>query len=116
MRNMKRMFTSKMFRAGGYASFAAAIVLVMAVILNLIVGSLPATMTQIDVTEQALYTLSDQTERLVRMLDKDVSLYLLAQSGAEDSVILELTVHHAEKIAVFKLDEACFSSACVTVV
>ncbi|MBE5766590.1 MAG: hypothetical protein E7335_05455 [Clostridiales bacterium] len=95
MRNMKRMFTSKMFRAGGYASFAAAIVLVMAVVLNLIVGSLPATMTQIDVTEQALYTLSDQTERLVRMLDKDVSLYLLAQSGAEDSVITKLLENYS---------------------
>ena len=86
--SLKRMFTSRMFRAGGYSAFAAAMVVAIAVAVNAIVGALPADMTQADLTEQALYTLSDQSRRLVRGLNEDVSLYLLANAGGEDGAPL----------------------------
>lgn len=78
---LKRMFTSRRFRAGGYSAFATAVVVAIAVAANAIVGALPAGLTQIDMTEQALYTLSDQSRQLVRNLAEDVSLYLLANEG-----------------------------------
>ena len=92
---LKRMFTSRMFRAGGYSAFAAAMVVAIAVAVNAIVGALPADMTQADLTEQALYTLSDQSRRLVRGLNEDVSLYLLANAGGEDGAIWKLLENYA---------------------
>lgn len=93
--SLKRMFTSRMFRAGGYSAFAAAMVVAIAVAVNAIVGALPADMTQADLTEQALYTLSDQSRRLVRGLNEDVSLYLLANAGGEDGAIWKLLENYA---------------------
>lgn len=39
---LKRMFTSRRFRAGGYSAFATAVVVAIAVAANAIVGALPA--------------------------------------------------------------------------
>lgn len=83
---IRRMF-GKRFRAGSYSAFAAVVVIAIAVVVNMIFGALPATITQIDLTEQSLYSLSDQTRRIVASLDKDVDLYLLATTGNEDDTI-----------------------------
>ena len=90
-----RKLFGKRFAAGTWSAFAAVIVIVMAVVANLIAGSLPATSTQIDLTEDSLYSLSDQTKRIAASLDRDVTLYLLASTGSEDSTILRLLNNYA---------------------
>lgn len=80
----------KRFFAGSYSAFAAAVVIAIAVVVNLIVSALPAEKTQIDLTDQSIYTLSDQTKRIMASLDSDVTLYLLAQSGREDDTVVRL--------------------------
>ena len=60
---LRRMFGSR-FKAGSYSAFAAAVVIAIAVLANLAVQALPQTATQIDLTAQSLYTLSDQTRRI----------------------------------------------------
>ena len=87
--SLRHMF-GKRFRAGSYSAFAAVIVIAIAVVVNMIAGSLPTNMTQLDITSQSLYSLSDQTKRIAASLDKDVNLYLLASTGSEDSTILRL--------------------------
>lgn len=74
---LRQMFGSR-FKAGSYSAFAAAVVIAIAVLANLAVQALPQTATQIDLTAQSLYTLSDQTRRIAASLDTDVNLYLLA--------------------------------------
>ena len=83
------------FVAGTWSAFAAIIVIVIAVVANLIVGNLPPTATQIDLTGDSLYTLSDQTKRIAASLDKDVSLYLLASTGSEDATIVRFLNNYA---------------------
>lgn len=90
MNKIKGMFAARRFRAGGYAVFAAAVVVVIAVLANMMVGALPANLTQIDVTSQSLFTLSDQTKQIVKALDKDVKLELLAYTGDEDDSVVKL--------------------------
>ena len=80
----------KRFRAGGYSVFAAVMLIVIAVVANMVAGALPSTLTQIDMTDQSLYSLSDQTKRIAASLDKDVQLYLLATNGNEDDTITRL--------------------------
>jgi len=88
---LRRMF-GKRFRAGSYSAFAAVIVIAIAVIANMIAGALPAGMTQLDLTSQSLYSLSEQTKGIASSLDKDVELYLLATTGSEDDTIVRLLV------------------------
>ena len=95
MNRLKQMFSARRFRAGGYATFAAAVVIAIAVLANMVVGALPADVTQIDVTSQALYTLSDQSRQIVRALDRDVTLSLLAYTGQEDESVTKLLDRYA---------------------
>lgn len=87
--SLRRMF-GKRFRAGSYSAFAAVIVIAIAVVVNMIAGSLPANITQLDMTSQSLYSLSEQSKRIAASIDKDVNLYLLATTGSEDDTILRL--------------------------
>lgn len=56
------------FRAGGYSVAAAAIVLAIAVMVNVFAAALPASVTKFDTTANQLFTLSEQTEKLVGSL------------------------------------------------
>ena len=62
---------TRSFRVGGYSVAAAAIVLAIAVAVNVLVGALPDSMTQIDTTSSQLFTISDQTEQLVAGLEEE---------------------------------------------
>lgn len=63
---------------------------VAAVLVNMIAGKLPSQYLKYDVSEQKLFTTGDQTEELVKGLDEDVTLYLIAQEGSEDATLQEL--------------------------
>ena len=84
------------FRAGSYSAFAAAVVIAIMVFVNLAVNLLPTSVTQLDMTGSSLYTLSDQTKRIVSSLDKDVDMYLLATTGSEDTSVLRLLNRYAD--------------------
>lgn len=86
----KKHFGGRSVRAGGYAVFASAIVVAIAIAVNLLVSALPETITHPDFTENQLYTLSDQTKRITNALEKDVTLSLIATSGNENTTILNL--------------------------
>lgn len=98
MKNMKqsfrRMFGGR-FRAGSYSAAAAVIVIIIAVVMNMMISTLPATTTQLDLTEQSLYSLSDQTKRIAASLDKDVTLSIICNQGNEDATIQRLLDRYA---------------------
>lgn len=83
-------FTARSFRAGGYSSMATAIVIAIAVVINVLVSSLPASWTQLDTTAAGLFTLSEETETMAAALEEDITVYWLVQSGYEDSGIEKL--------------------------
>ncbi len=93
-RKAKKTF-GRRFIAGSWSVFAAVIVIAIAVTANMIVGSLPTTSTQIDLTGNALYSLSDQTKRIAASLNRDVNLYLLASTGSEDATIVRFLNNYA---------------------
>lgn len=85
----------KRFSAGGYFLAAVAVVIAIAVAANLVVSALPSESTQLDLTAQSLFTLSDQTRRVAAALDRDVTLYLLANRGGEDETVRTLLDRYA---------------------
>lgn len=56
-------------------------------VVNMIVGSLPSKYTEVDVSEQKLYSIGDDTKKFLKDLDKDVTIYQVVQSGSEDETI-----------------------------
>ena len=81
---------TKRTKAGGYSMILIVIAVAVAVVVNLVVGSIPSTMTKYDLSEKKLYTISDQTRAIAESLEQDVTLYLVAPTGEEDAVIWEV--------------------------
>lgn len=100
-------FKTRAFRVGSYSVAATAIVIAIAVALNLFAGALPATMTQCDTTSNQLFTVSEQTELLVGGLEEDLTIYWVVRSGYEESYIGTLLDQYeaiSDKVKVVKKD------------
>lgn len=95
MKKLKKMFGGR-FRAGSYSAVAAVIVIGIAILVNMMASTLPTSTTQLDMTDQSLYSLSDQTKRIAASLDKDVTLYLICNSGQEDDTLLRLLERYGD--------------------
>ena len=72
---------SRAFKNGAYASVLCAVMLALVVALNLFVGALPAKYLRYDMTENKLYSLSQETEDLCAALTQDVTFYYLGRTG-----------------------------------
>ena len=77
-------------KMGSYHTVFAIIVIAIVVALNLIVSALPTTWTRPDISDDEMFTLSQTTLDLLDGLDKDVTFYLIANSGTEDTNLISL--------------------------
>ena len=85
----KPAVNSKALRQGGYLAAVTAAVVALVVLINLVVGAIPAQYTELDVSESRLFELSDTTLELLDGLDQDVTIYYLCETGAEDAEFSE---------------------------
>lgn len=100
-------YSAKAFRNGSFSIAIIAIAIVMVVVLNLLIGLLPANITKIDVTAQQLLKLSDATKELAEGLTEDVHLYYIVTAGGEDPKVEALLSRYAAlspRISVTKVD------------
>lgn len=82
MKNMRKSFSTRYVKVGGYSAAASAVVIVIAIVLNLIVGAMPERITKLDVSANKIYSLSKQTKQIVSDLDKDVEIYYYTSSDS----------------------------------
>ncbi len=75
------------FRGGSYSLGMTALVLAILIVANLFVSELPATLTKLDISESKLYSVTGNTKAVLHALQKDVTIYWIVQSDAEDSII-----------------------------
>lgn len=78
---------SSTVRIGGYSIFAVIIVIAIAVAVNYFAAALPSTATQLDITPNKLYSLSDQTKKILGDLNTDVTVYWVVRNGYEDATL-----------------------------
>jgi ABC-2 type transport system permease protein len=77
------------------------------VVINLLVSALPAQYTQLDATSNQLFSISDQTKKVLKGLDDSVTVYWVVRSGQEDDTIDSLLDRYkglSSKITVVKRD------------
>lgn len=67
----------------------------LAVVLNLVVGSLPTTITQLDATTKKLYSLTDATKEMMRDLKEDITIYVLAAESTMDETLAKTLDRYA---------------------
>lgn len=92
----KRRKNKKVLRHGSYSMAVTGIVIASVVVLNLVVQELPSKFREIDLSSQKLYTIGEQTEKMLKKLDKDVQIYFVAQDGTESSDIEKLLERYEE--------------------
>lgn len=108
--NKKRKITEinkKYLKNGSYSFAIGAIFVCVIIVINLIVGELPSKHTQLDVSEGKLYSIGDQTKEVLKGLEKDVTIYQIAQEGSEDETIanlLEKYTDESKHVKVVKKD------------
>lgn len=103
--NLKEMISSyreqrkrnkKLLKHGTYSMAVTAVVIAIFVVLNLVVQEIPSKYREIDLSSQKLYTIGEQTEKILKNLKKDVTLYYIAQDGTESSDIKNLLEKYEE--------------------
>ena len=72
---------------GAYSSITIVIVVGLTVVVNMIVGKLPAKYTNIDVTSNQLYTITEQTEEILEKLTEDVTIYVISAEDRADTTV-----------------------------
>ena len=94
---IKDSMNKKYLKNGSYSVVISAIFIVIVLVVNMIVGSLPSKYTEVDVSSEKLYSISDDTKDFLKKLDKDITIYQVVQSGSEDETIKKLLEKYDEE-------------------
>ena len=103
----KHTFNKRAFRKDSYSAAMSVVVIAIVVVLNLIVGQIPSKYTEFDISTGKLYTIGDETKKVLKNLDEDITIHYIVQSGNEDATIEKLLNQYQEnssKIKVEKVD------------
>ena len=102
---IKKGINKKTLKNGSYSVVLSVIFVVIIVVVNLIVDAFPSTYTELDVSDQQLFSIGDQTKDFLKELDKDVTIYQIAQSGSEDEVVSKLLKKYEEASDHIKVEK-----------
>ncbi|MFA9463339.1 MAG: Gldg family protein [Velocimicrobium sp.] len=81
---IKHSFTPKRIKSGAYQSTIIAVVVAIVVIINLMATQMDL---KIDLSDDAMYTLTNDTKNLIAGLDDNITIYYIVQEGKETSQI-----------------------------
>ena len=62
--------SKKHIKNGSYSMAMAAVFIVIVVVINMIVGAIPSKYSQLDVSSSKLYTIGDETKKVLKALDR----------------------------------------------
>ena len=96
----KASFTGRRFRSGVYVTAVSAIVIGIIIVINMFISQMGL---KIDLTSRKLYTLSEETKDLLQNMDEDLTLYLLAQTGNEETDFVRIAQEYERHSKHIKL-------------
>lgn len=85
----KRRFcmSVRKLKRGVFSTGMIAVGMGLVVVINLIANELPVSVASIDVTSEKLYEISDTTEKTVKNLKDDITIYVLTSKNSQDSTL-----------------------------
>lgn len=99
-----RKKNKKNIKNGSYSMAISAVMIAIAVVLNLVVSELPSQYREIDLSEAKLYTIGEQTKKLLSGLSKDVTIYHVVQSGNESNDLTNLLERYQDSSSHIKVE------------
>ena len=87
MKKIKDMFRSAHSRYGTYSALLIVVVIAIVIMLNLVAGQLPERWKNIDLSSEKLYDISDESKTLLKSLDQEVEIHVLAAKETADERI-----------------------------
>lgn len=97
-------FAGSQFRNGSYSLAVIGIVLVIVVLINMIVGKLPKSLTTFDISAGLIYETGEVTAGVLEELDKDVEILVVAENDTVDARIEMFLERYAEQSSHVKLE------------
>lgn len=86
----------KSLKLGAYSVTTAMIAIAAVVLVNLLAAEIPSKYTTFDVTADRLYSLSNETKNLLDGLQEDVTIYILANEGSQDTTLQKTLEQYAD--------------------
>jgi ABC-2 type transport system permease protein len=91
---------SRKFRFGGYATLLILAGLAVVIIVNVLVSKIPG---KLDLTQNKLFSLSDETYKVIDGLKSDVTVTAVAKTGSEDPTVGTILAKYAARSSHIKL-------------
>lgn len=88
--------SAKTIKLTAYSNTMIVVVLAIAVAVNFVVSEIPESTTKIDVTNEQIYSITDQTKELAAGLKEDVTIYVLAKEDDSDSTVAQTLSKYAD--------------------
>ena len=114
VQKIKTLFKTTGTRHGAYSVGMTAVIVAIVVVLNLIVGQLPEKYRNIDVSSTKIYEITDTSKELLKNLDKEVKMTVLAVKEDTDERIRTFISKYSglsEHISVEWIDPVLHPSA-----
>jgi len=92
--DIKKSFKSNKFKYGGYATLITTMVLVILLVANLVVDKMDL---KFDMTKNKLYSLSDQSYKVMDGLNKDITIINFNKPGNENQAVAEILNKYKNK-------------------
>ena len=86
-KGLKQSFQNRNFHYGIYSLGITALVLAILVVLNLVIGILPTSITNVDLSPSLLYSIGDVSKEVADNLQEDVDIIVVAETGSVDERI-----------------------------
>lgn len=87
MKKIGQLFSDKKVRYGSYSSLVVAVVVAILIIVNLVVDQIPL---KWDLTANKMYSISDQTTKVLDGLEEEVQVIVLQEPGKENPAVEEI--------------------------
>lgn len=87
---------TRKLKKGGYTAVLSIIVIAAVVVLNMIAGTLPQKLRQWDMSGNKIYSVGSTTKELAEALDKDVTIYVIADPASVDERITRFVNGYSE--------------------
>ena len=97
--------SKKHIKNGSYTMVMSVIFIAVVIVINMIVSTIPSKYSEIDISRQKLYSIGDETKEMLKDLEKDVTIYQIAQSGSEDENIANLLKKYEDESKHIKVEQ-----------
>lgn len=79
--------STKNLSFSAYSTGMIAVAVAIVAVVNIILGEMPASWVNIDLTQEKIYSLTDQTKEYVQNMQEDVTIYVIVNESSQDTTL-----------------------------